>query len=87
MPVLRYFAVTGSALLALLFVSNTFLIDDESLRFDGSLYGSAMYAPRAEDVEATSELRFTRDVTPALRVREAFAVFVPNDRRRTRRES
>lgn len=87
MPVLRYFAVTGSALLALLFVSNTFLIDDESLRFDGSLYGSAMYAPRSEDVQATSEIRFTRDVTPALRVREAFAVFIPNDRRRTRRES
>ncbi|MDI1262366.1 MAG: hypothetical protein PS018_03795 [bacterium] len=87
MPVVKYFAVTGSALLALLFVSNTFLIDDESLRFDGSLYGSAMYAPHAEDVQATSELRFTRDVTPALRVREAFAVFVPNDRRRSRRES
>jgi hypothetical protein len=87
MPVIRYFTVTGSALLALLFVSNAYLVDDESLRFDGSLYDSAMYAPRMEDVQTTAELRFTRDVTPALRVREVFAVFVPNERRRNKRES
>jgi hypothetical protein len=31
---------------------------------------------------ATRELRFTRDVTPAARVREAFAQYVPNDGKR-----
>jgi hypothetical protein len=84
MPVFRYFAVAGSALLVLLFVSNAYLTDDESnLRFDSSLYGSALYAPRIEG----AELRFTRDVTPAVRVKEVFAVFVPNERRRNRRYS
>ena len=43
MPVFKYFAVVGSALLVLLFVSNACLTDDDSnLRFDGSLYGSAL---------------------------------------------
>lgn len=88
MPIVKYFTVVGSALLVLLFVSNAYLTDDESnLRFDGSLYGSALYAPRAEDIRSTEELHFTRDVTPAVRVREVFAVFVPNERRRNRRES
>ena len=59
----------------------------ESLRFDGSLYGSALYAPRAEETRTTAERRFTRDVTPAVRVREVFAVFVPNERRRNKRDS
>jgi hypothetical protein len=85
MPVFKYFAVVGSALLVLLFVSNACLTDDESnLRFDGSLYGSALYAPR---IEGAAELRLTRDVTPAVRVKEVFAVFVPNERRRNKRYS
>jgi len=85
MPVFKYFAVVGSALLVLLFVSNAYLTDDESnLRFDGSLYGSALYAPR---IEGAAELRLTRDVTPAVRVKEVFAVFVPNERRRNKRYS
>ena len=88
MPVFRYFAGAGLALLVLLFVSNAYLTDDESnLRFDGSLYQSALYAPRVEETQTTAELRFTRDVTPAVRVREVFAVFVPNERRRTKRDS
>jgi hypothetical protein len=88
MPILKYFTYVGSALLVLLFVSNAYLIDDESdLRFDGSLYQSAMYAPRAEETAGTVELRFPRDVTPAVRVREVFAVFVPNERRRSKRYS
>jgi hypothetical protein len=86
MPIFKYFTVVGSALLALLFVSNAYLNDDESnLRFDGSLYQSAIYAPRQEATLATAELRFTRDVTPAVRVKEVFAVFVPNERRRSKR--
>ena len=88
MPISRYLSYVGSALLVLLFVSNAYLADDESnLRFDGSLYESALYAPRAEETAATAELRFTRDVTPAVRVREVFAVFVPNERRRNKRDS
>ena len=88
MPVFKYFTYVGSALFVLLFVSNAYLTDDESnLRFDGSLYQSAMYAPRAEETAGTAELRFTRDVTPAVRVREVCAVFVPNERRRSKRHS
>jgi hypothetical protein len=87
MPVFKYFTVVGSALFVLLFISNAFLTDDESLRFDGSLYESALYAPRVAEIQTTAELRFTRDVTPAVRVREVFAVFVPNERRRNKRDS
>ena len=88
MPISKYFTYVGSALLVLLFVSNAYLNDDETnLRFDGSLYESALYAPRQEETRTTVELRFTRDVTPAVRVREVFAVFVPNERRRTKRDS
>ena len=50
MPISKYFTYAGSALLVLLFVSNAYLTDGESdLRFDGSLYESALYAPRVED--------------------------------------
>ena len=88
MPISKYFTYVGSALLVLLFVSNACLNDDETnLRFDGSLYESALYAPRQEKTRTTAELRFTRDVTPAVRVREVFAVFVPNERRRSKRDS
>ena len=88
MPIAKYFTYAGSALLVLLFISNAYLTDGEAdLRFDGSLYESALYAPRVEEVRTTTERRFTRDVTPAIRVREVFAVFVPNERRRNKRES
>ena len=84
MPIFRYFAVVGSALLVLLFVSDACLRDSENdLRFDGSLYQSAMYAPLIE--QTVTEPRFTRDATPADRVREVFAQFVPNEGRRTKR--
>jgi hypothetical protein len=88
MPIFKYFAVVGSTLLVFLIVSDAYLTDDEShLRFDGSLYVSALYAPRVEETRSTAELRFTRDVTPAVRVKEVFAVFVPNERRRNKRDS
>ena len=88
MPVSRYFTVAGSMLLASLFVLNAYLADDEdNLRFDGSLYESALYAPRQDEILITNEPRFTRDVTPAIRVKEVFAVFVPNERRRNRRDT
>jgi len=86
MPVFKYFAVVGSALLVLLFISNAWFGEDD-LRFNGSLYESAFYAPRLEEVAATTELRFTRDVTPANRVKEVFAQFVPNENMRGKRYS
>jgi len=88
MPIFKYFAVVGSALLVFLFVSDAYFGDDESnSRFNGSLYESAIYAPRLEQTVATEELRFTRDVTPANRVKEVFAQFVPNEGKRGKRYS
>jgi hypothetical protein len=75
----KYFAIVGSTLLVFLFVSDVNFGDNESnSRFNGSLYENAIYAPRLEEIVATEELRFTRDVTPANRVNEGFAQFVPN---------
>lgn len=85
MPVGKYFGFVGSALLALLFVSNALFGEEES-RFDGSLYQSSTYQPRFEEVTAP-ERRFTRDVTPANRVKEVFAQFVPNENKRRRYSS
>lgn len=86
MPVFQYFYVVGSALFVLLFVSDACLRDSDSdLRFDGSLYQSALYAPRI--VETVIEPRFTHDATPAERVREVFAQFVPNEGKRGKRYS
>ena len=86
MPIFKYFAVVGSALLILLFVSDAYLRDGESeSRFDGSLYQSAIYAPRL--AETLTEARFTRDATPADRVKEVFAQFMPNEGKRGKRYS
>jgi hypothetical protein len=88
MPVFKYFAVVGSALLVLLFVSDAYFGDDDSnSRFNGSLYESAIYAPRLEEVADGQELRFTRDVTPANRVRDVFAQFIANEGKRGKRYS
>jgi hypothetical protein len=85
MPIFKHFSVAGSALLALLFVSDA-LFGDNS-RFDGSLYESATYAPRLVEIPAIQERQFTRDGTPADRVKEVFAQFVPNEGRRGKRYS
>ena len=88
MPVFKYFAVVGSALLIFLFVSDAYFGDDQSnSRFNGSLYESAMYAPRLEETAVTAEIQFTRDVTPVDRVREVFAQFVPSEIKRAKRYS
>ena len=87
MPITKYFTVVGSALLALLFVTDAYFGDAASSRFDSSLYDSAIYAPRPAEAAVTREPRFTRDVTPASRVREAFALFVPGEARRGKRYS
>ncbi|MDB5607538.1 MAG: hypothetical protein JWP25_4438 [Bradyrhizobium sp.] len=88
MPIFKYFAIVGSALLALLFISDAYFGDNESnSRFNGSLYESAIYAPRLEETAVKAEIRLTRDVTPADRVKEVFAQFVPNEGKRGRRYS
>ncbi|MGH6710954.1 MAG: hypothetical protein ACREEK_18515 [Bradyrhizobium sp.] len=86
MPIFQYFGSVGSALLVLLFISDACLRDSESdSRFDGSLYQSALYAPRP--VDTLEESRFTRDASPADRVKEVFAQFVPNEGKRNKRYS
>jgi hypothetical protein len=88
MPIFRYFTIVGSALLAFIFVCDAWYGDHEgSPRFNGSLSESAVYAPRPEQVAATREVRFTRDVTPAGRVREVFAQYVANEGRRAKRDA
>jgi hypothetical protein len=85
MPNFKYFSVVGPALLALLFVSDA-LFGDNS-RFEGALYESAFYAPRLVEAPTTQERQFSRNATPADRVQEVFAQFVPNEARRGKRYS
>jgi hypothetical protein len=86
MPIFKYFAVVGSALLVFLFACDAYFGDDESnSRFNGSLYERSIYAPRIEEIVATEELRFTRDITPADRVKDVFARFVFNEAKRGKR--
>ena len=88
MPIFKYFAVVGSALLLLIFASDAYFRDDESnSRFNGSLAESAIFAPRLEKGLVTTELQFTRDAAPVDHVKEVFAQFVPNEIRRARRRS
>ena len=76
MPIYKHLAVTGTALLAFLFVSETFLGDsDANSRFDRSLFDSALYAPSSATVAVTDARSFTRDATPANRVKQVFALF------------
>jgi hypothetical protein len=84
MPVFKYFSVVGSATLVLLFVSEV-LFGESNSRFDGSLYESAFYAPCSDEIAVTVARRFPHDVTPAARVREVFAQFVPNENKRGKR--
>src|ERR1700737_3863423 len=59
MPVFKYFGVVGSALLVFLFVSDAYRGDNESnSRFNGSLYESALYAPRLEETAGAAGFRF-----------------------------
>jgi hypothetical protein len=86
MPAFKYVAIVGSTLFVFLFGLDAYLADEAgNARFEGSFYESATYAPRLE--EAMVELRFTRDATPADRVREVFGQFVPSEYRRGKRYS
>ena len=84
MPVFKYRSVVGSALLVLFVVSEV-LFGESNSRFDGSLYESAFYAPCSDEIAVTAARRFPHDVAPAVRVKEVFAQFVPNENRRGKR--
>jgi hypothetical protein len=88
MPIFKYFAAVGSVLFLFLVVSDAYVADDQSnSRFNGSLYESALYAPRLDETAAATEPQFTRDATPVGRVKEVFAQFVPNEIKRGKRYS
>jgi hypothetical protein len=87
MPIFRYFSVVGSSLLVLLFVCDAYFGDASGSRFNESMFESATYAPRAGEVVAKAEIRFTRDASAADRVKDVFAQFVPNEGRRGKRYS
>ena len=61
-------------------------VNDET-RFNGSIYESATYAPRAEEILVKAEISFNRDASAADRVREVFGQFIPNEARRGNRYS
>ncbi|NEW89563.1 hypothetical protein DU475_20160 [Rhodopseudomonas sp. WA056] len=80
MSVFRSFGATIVATIAVLFVSDA-LFGDDSYRFDRSLYGSALYAPRqAPKAAATSD--FDHAMTPADRIRETFSQFTVSGAKR-----
>jgi hypothetical protein len=68
MPISKTFTFAGTALLVLLFAGHAFL------------YQSVFH----EGVSLTNEHRMAADITPAARIRETFALFVPGDARRMR---
>lgn len=84
-PIFRYFAIAGSALLVLLFVSEAYLSDDGEARFDRSLFDSATYVPRPEATIAVAELLLAPSETPAEHIREIFAQFGADESRRRKR--
>jgi len=55
--------------------------------FSGALPEPAVYAPRSAEVVAKPEPPLTPDVTPAQRIREVFAQFVPDEGKRWKRYS
>ena len=60
-------------------------VDPPPSRFNGLVYERSSYAPRMEEIVATEELRFTRDVTPAGRVKDVFDRFSLNEAKRGKR--
>jgi hypothetical protein len=88
MPIGKYFGYVGSALLVLLFVFDACFGDSEAnARFDPSLFDSATYASRQQEIATPYEFRYSRDMTPASRVRDVFAQFVPSEAKRGKRYS
>jgi hypothetical protein len=88
MPIGKYFGYVGSALLALLFVFDACFGESEAnSRFDPSLFDSATYVSRHQEVATPYEFRYSRDMTPANRIRDVFAQFVPSEAKRGKRYS
>jgi hypothetical protein len=85
MPIFKYFTVVGSVLLVFLFVTDAYFNEESDSRFNGSLFESAMYLPRLQETAEAAELRYTRDASPAVRVKEVFAQFVANEARHGKR--
>jgi hypothetical protein len=86
MAVFKDIAAVGAALFALLFVSDALFGEDAgNWHFESALYDGATYAPRPEHVAAMEELRLMREAPPAVRIREVFAQFVPNEGKRGKR--
>jgi hypothetical protein len=77
MPISKYFTVVGSVLLIFLFACDAYFHEDTEL-------DSSRSTLVARDGVGTNELRLTEDVTPADRVKETFALFVPGDAKRLR---
>lgn len=69
MPISKTFTFAGTALLVVFFAGHAYLY--QSFFHEGA------------DL-ATSERRMAADITPAARIRETFALFVPGDARRMR---
>jgi hypothetical protein len=78
MSILKDLAAAATGLLVFFVVSGAFFGDGETgySRFDASVFDSAIYAPGAGQA---AEFQFARGATPADRVNEVFARFVPGE--------
>ncbi|MBI5132375.1 MAG: hypothetical protein HZA66_23290 [Rhodopseudomonas palustris] len=86
MPVLRYFATVGPALLALIVIVDA-VFGEAPPRFNDAIFSSAVYAPSIAAASLRPERGFADDVTPADRVRQVFGQFSANDSKRLKRYS
>lgn len=80
MSILREIILAVLGVYALLFVCDA-LFGVADARFDDAFFDSAFYAPRSKEVH------FAGDVTPADRIDDVFAQFLPDDGKRGRRYS
>jgi hypothetical protein len=82
MPISKCFTFAGTALLVLLFACHAHFY--QAYFHEGMDRASSGSASAVSQGPATDERRLADDVTPAVRVRETFAVFVPGDVKRMR---
>ena len=83
MSVLREIAAAVAGVSALIVVCDACFGVGEA-RFDDDYYRSSFYAPRSN---ATNEARFASHLTPAARVSDAFAQFMPGEAKPGKRYS
>jgi hypothetical protein len=72
MPISKTFTMAGSTLLVLVFTCHAYL-------YDAWFHEGARLT--------TGERRMADNITPAARIRETFALFVPGDAKRTRNDA